>query len=239
MSLHTITSAAGRVQKGAKGLRSFDRWWDSGGEWVEPANKRRGGESGVRILRSLNDERPDLYCKRQIGHIYRSLQHPMGLPTVLRERKAYLAYARLGIRTPNIVYCGARRSDGNWQALLVTEALRGFVSLQDWYRVQGETHVAQHLMAALGTELARLHKGRWQHGCLYPKHIFVKTLTNTLGGVQVEVALLDLEKSRQRWSVGKASRKDLSQLRRHWGELPKDDLLALEGSYQLALRGAL
>ncbi|EQM69809.1 hypothetical protein L682_12105 [Aquipseudomonas alcaligenes OT 69] len=94
-------------------------------------------------------------------------------------------------------------------------------------------------MAALGTELARLHKGRWQHGCLYPKHIFVKTLTNTLGGVQVEVALLDLEKSRQRWSVGKASRKDLSQLRRHWGELPKDDLLALEGSYQLALRGAL
>ncbi|MDN5517102.1 MAG: hypothetical protein L0G82_17835, partial [Pseudomonas sp.] len=52
----------------------FDRWWHSPGEWVEPANQRRGGESGVRLLQHWDTNRPLLFCKRQSGHIYRSLR---------------------------------------------------------------------------------------------------------------------------------------------------------------------
>lgn len=56
----------------------FDRWWNSSGIWVEPANKRRGGESGVQLLQQRDLMRPPLYCKRQVGHTYRTLLHPSG-----------------------------------------------------------------------------------------------------------------------------------------------------------------
>ena len=39
----------------------FDRWWHSEGEWVEPPNQRRGGESGVRRLVPRDAHRPVPY----------------------------------------------------------------------------------------------------------------------------------------------------------------------------------
>lgn len=80
----------------------FDRWWHSQGVWVEPTNKRRGGESGVLLLQSRDPTRPQLYCKRQAGHTYRTLLHPLGQPTVLREIKAYRAFAHLGVRVAKL-----------------------------------------------------------------------------------------------------------------------------------------
>lgn len=209
----------------------FDRWWHSPGQWVEPANKRRGGESGVRLLQHWDGSRPLLYCKRQNGHIYRSLRHPLGRPTILRELQAYRAFARLGIRTPNIVYCSARKQAGQWQALLVTEALPGFVSLEQWY---SEPHVAQLnevMLRRLAVTLARLHLGGWQHGCCYAKHLFVKARSDG----DVDIALLDLEKSRRRWRVASASRRDLGQLDRHRGAMPDADMSYLHQAYQQAL----
>ena len=69
-----------------------------------------------------------------------------------------------------------------------------------------------------------MHQGRWQHGCLYAKHVFVKVASDG-----VEVALLDLEKSRRRLSRQRAARHDLRQLRRH---SPWND-----GDWQLLLQG--
>jgi len=113
--------------------QSFDYWWQRRGQWVEEANQRRGGESGVQILPPLAKGKPFLYCKRQSGHLYRSLRHPLGRPTVWREIGAYQAFARLGIPTPKLVYGGIRKQDGQWQALLVSEALQDFASLDEWY----------------------------------------------------------------------------------------------------------
>lgn len=45
-----------------------------------------------------------------------------------------------------------------------------------------------------------MNLAHWQHGCLYPKHIFVR-----VEGEAIEVALIDLEKSRRRLTVNKAS----------------------------------
>ena len=67
-----------------QGEERFDRWWNTAGDWVEAPNVRRGGESGVQRL-----QLPDgtlAYVKRQVGHLYRSLRHPLGRPTALRER---------------------------------------------------------------------------------------------------------------------------------------------------------
>src|SRR5690606_4943115 len=75
------------------GLSQFEQWWQLQGEWVEEPNQRRGGESGVQRLQV--DQGQLLYAKRQVGHLCRSLSHPFGRPTVLRERDALLGLSRL------------------------------------------------------------------------------------------------------------------------------------------------
>ena len=217
----------------------FDRWWNSAGVWVEPVNQRRGGESGVQLLtRSAASQRP-LYCKRQVGHLYRSIRYPFGRPTVLRECDAYRTLARLGIKTPNIVYCASRRKDSQWQSLLVTESLHGFVSLTQWVEQSASPELNQHVLRQVATTLARMHQAGFQHGCCYPKHIFVKLQSGIANKADIEIALLDLEKSRHRWRAKDASRHDLRQLMRHRGSIPEADVLFVKQIHQQALQGTM
>ncbi len=195
----------------------FNYFWQQQGEWVEEPNQRRGGESGVQRLH--DDSGHLLYAKRQIGHIYRSLLHPFGRPTVLREYAALTGCEQLGVRVPNIVYCGVERdADHQWRALLVSEALDGFEEIDVWYANGGrERHgeaLHERVLEDLARNLARMHLGRWQHGCLYSKHVFVK-VAGEGEHARAEVALLDLEKCRRRISKHRAAANDLRQLRRH------------------------
>lgn len=219
---------------------TFQRWWEAQGEWVEEPNQRRDGESGVKRLRLADPQRPLLYCKRQTGHLYRSLAHPFGRPTALREYQALRALERLGIRVPRVVYCAAQRPAGQWQALLVTEELSGFVSLEQWYqeaRHLRDAAVQARLLQRLGEMLARLHRAGWQHGCLYPKHIFLR-VDGEGADAEVEVALLDLEKCRRRLWPRQASRRDMDQLRRRAPAISTADWAVLQAHYQAALLGA-
>ncbi|MFJ7140805.1 MAG: lipopolysaccharide kinase InaA family protein [Pseudomonas protegens] len=195
----------------------FEYFWNQQGEWVEEPNKRRGGESGVQRLISSSGRL--LYAKRQIGHIHRSFLHPFGRPTVLRERDALQGLRLLDIEVPELVFCGARRGpEHQWQALLVTAALDGFVEIDNWYAAgERERHgevLHERVLQALAQTLARMHKGRWQHGCLYSKHVFVR-IEGEGEQAQVRIALLDFEKCRQRLSSRRAAAHDLKQLRRH------------------------
>lgn len=215
----------------------FARWWQLRGEWVEAPNRRRGGESGVQRLR--NEAGQLLYIKRQLGHLHRSWRQPMGRPTVLRELGALQALEQLGIRVPRLVYGGAQKRAGHWRALLVSEALEGFVSLEQWYADAAASGPAlcqpmlrQPMLRQLALVLSRLHRAGWQHGCLYPKHIFIKAGSG-LAGDRVEVALLDLEKCRRRWSAARASRRDMAQLQRHRASMPDADWQRLVDYYQL------
>ncbi len=214
---------------------SLDTWWQLQGEWVEEPNVRRGGQSGVQRIHQAEHL---LYAKRQTGHTYRSLLHPFGRPTVLRERDALLGARKAGVTVPEIVYCATEHSRQGWRALLVTAALEGFQPISDWYLAQGrERHgepAHQRVLQLIAENLARLHKARWQHGCLYAKHIFVKV--SDAG--QAEVALLDLEKSRRRLCPNQAARHDLQQLRRHstWSQA---DWEALLGHYQASFGRAV
>lgn len=204
---------AGRLS----GSDRFKYFWQQQGEWVEEPNQRRGGESGVQRLR---DERGHLlYAKRQVGHIYRSLLHPFGRPTVLREYAALTGCEQLGVRVPSIVYCGVERdAEHQWRALLVSEALDGFEEIDVWYAKGARERYGEALhdriLEDLARNLARMHLGRWQHGCLYSKHVFVKVVGEG-DQARAEVALLDLEKCRQRISKHRAAAHDLRQLRRH------------------------
>ena len=183
------------------------------GNWVEPPNIRRGGESGV--LR-IELEGQTFYKKQQVGHVYRSLLHPFGYPTVAREAKALRAAASLGVATPSLLHAEVRKRDGAWHAVMVTAALDGYLSLDDYYARNLDKSLGfrrhHEILEAYGRELARLNLGRWQHGCLYLKHVFVD-----FSEACVKVALLDLEKARKRLTAKQAGRHDLRQVKRRSG----------------------
>ncbi|MEX6502308.1 lipopolysaccharide kinase InaA family protein [Pseudomonas zhanjiangensis] len=196
---------------------AFEQWWQLQGEWVEEPNRRRGGESGVQRLQ-LEQGRV-LYAKRQVGHFYRSLRHPLGRPTVLRERDALLALARIGVKAPNLLFCEVRKdAAGTWRGLLVSEELEGFQEVNRWYAEGGRERfgpeVNHRLLEQIAQMLARFHRAGWQHGCLYQKHVFVR-VEQVGAQVEIETALLDLEKSRRRLSRQRAARHDMLQLKRH------------------------
>ena len=195
----------------------FDYFWNQRGEWVEEPNVRRGGESGVQ--RVVGSDGQLLYVKRQTGHIHRTWLHPFGRPTVLRERDALIGVCELGVRVPEIIFCGAQRDPVHkWRALLVTKSLDGFEEIEQWYAGGGRERygeaVHDRVLKDLAENLARMHKGRWQHSCIYIKHVFVR-VTGEGDAAKVEVALIDLEKCRQRLSARRAAIHDMKQLRRH------------------------
>ncbi|KJZ41276.1 InaA protein [Pseudomonas sp. B21-040] len=195
----------------------FDFFWSQRGEWVEEPNVRRGGESGVQ--RVMGSDGQLLYAKRQTGHIYRSWLHPFGRPTVLREQDALIGLRKLDVRVPEIVFCGAQRDPVHkWRALLVTKSLDGFDEIEKWYAGGGrERHgeaVNDRVLKDLAENLARMHKGRWQHSCIYIKHVFLR-VTGEGESAKVEIALIDLEKCRQRMTAYQAAAHDMKQLRRH------------------------
>lgn len=141
----------------------FDYYWNQRGEWVEEPNVRRGGESGVQ--RVVGRDGQLLYAKRQTGHIYRSWLHPFGRPTVLRELDALTGVSRLGVRVPQIVFCGAQPDPQHkWRALLVTKSLDGFDELEKWEAAGGRAQygeaVYERVLKDLAENLARMHKGR-------------------------------------------------------------------------------
>ena len=138
---------------------------------------------------------------------------------MLRERDALIGVRQLDVRVPEIVFCAAQRDPVHkWRALLVTKSLDGFEEIEQWYAGGGRERygeaVHDRVLKDLAENLARMHKGRWQHSCIYIKHVFVR-VTGEGDAAKVEVALIDLEKCRQRLSAQRAAVHDMKQLRRH------------------------
>ena len=209
--------------------QSFAQWWQQQGEWVEEPNERRDGLSGVQYLHTPDGK--TLYSKRQCGHLSRSLRHPFGRPTVVRERRALEAYRAAGVRVPKLVFAGSRKEAGIWQGVLITEELQGFISMDQWYAedapVQHGNATHQHMLRELAKTLSLAHMAGWQHGCLYSKHVFIRVRSQG-----VEIALLDLEKARRRQRRHAAVRHDLKQFYRHRGPMPEADWFRLVEYYQ-------
>jgi hypothetical protein len=93
------------------------------------------------------------------------------------------------------------------------------------------------LLQELGSTLARMHRGRWQHSCLYIKHVCVR-VTGEGAAAKAEVALLDLEKCRRRWTAYAAAQHDMKQLRRH-SSFSDADWQKLVYVYQTAFGSAI
>lgn len=206
-----------REQLSASQLADFEGLWSLSTDWHEAPNERRGGWSGV--SRHVLDDGSAIFLKRQENHLCRTLRHPWrGIPTFYRE---YLNILRLSARQVGAVealYYGDRQESARWRAILVTRALDGFISLDEWNVAVGHGQPSQRpsLITAIARACARLHHHGLQHSCLYGKHVFVRRIP-AIGNTYQEsdVRFIDLEKLRQGISRERVRRHDLDQLLRH------------------------
>lgn len=183
-------------------LNSFDRLWSCKVDWFEEPNRDRGGWSGIgRIVFRLPDESErGMFLKRQENHPRRSFRHPFrGEPTLACEFRMMRFLHAQGVPAPEPVFFGQRYTEGSLRAILMTEELLGFNSLEEVAEglfAQGRPplELQRSIMRAVAATVRKLHAARIQHRSLYPKHLFVKFQAQ--GDPQVVV--IDLEKSRAR-----------------------------------------
>lgn len=194
-------------------LGDFDLLWNLDAGWYEEPNKRRGGWSGVSRFQ-LHDGTA-IFIKRQENHFcrdWRSLFRQV--PTFRREFKNILTFQKHGIPTLEPIYFGQRTAQGAVQAILVTKALDGFQSLEaPEYQSLSKLKpmVRANLVSALAEAIRRMHDSRFQHNCLYAKHVFVKINPDE----SAEVRLIDLEKAKRSLYKSTAMLRDLGTLHRH------------------------
>ncbi|MCQ2028289.1 lipopolysaccharide kinase InaA family protein [Stutzerimonas zhaodongensis] len=172
------------------GLADFEALWRLDLPAVDDLNEGRGGWSGVSRLEVAGRA---YYLKRQSNYLARSLLSPFGEPTFAREFRNISLYERRGIPALQAAFFGQRRESGQVRAILLTRALDGWRDLGGWLCGWGHRPVAARdaILDACGQLVRRLHGGGQRHGCLYPKHVFLRP-----EGRRFDACLIDLEKTR-------------------------------------------
>ena len=222
------------------GLATFDSLWDLRAGWFEAPNRDRGGWSGVSrlTLRRPDGEQVGVFLKRQEGHVRKSLLHPLqGAPTARLELDNIMFLGKSGVPTLDVALYAERRQHGRFQTMLATAELAGYQSLDqllEQWRQDGmpPVHVRRSLARVLGIVVGRMHQLRFQHRCLYPKHLFVRLPDSPADGEDpIDIRVIDLEKGR-RWLLGhSAATRDLESLHRRTSTVSYTDRLAFLHAY--------
>jgi len=198
-------------------LNSFALLWSMDVGWFEPPNERRGGWSGISRceLELPAGGSVAIFLKRQENHTTRTLLHPFGLATFVREMRNILFFKRAKVPTLEPVYFAVRKRSRELRAILCTVALSDYVSLDalvdSWSA--GDRPGRQwrrQLMQSVAEVMARMHEHHIQHNCCYPKHIYIRTDDH-----EISVRIIDLEKAKVRMLRKIASLRDLDTLNRH------------------------
>lgn len=179
------------------GFANFEQIWSYPIDWIDTPNQNRGGWSGVGCVKVVKDGKAvTLFVKKQQNHNSRSLLHPIkGEPTFLREYEVLRYFKAQGINVPEVVFFGQRHSNDGQQAILITELLEGYQSLDIFTQTEKKRTSLfdqKMLISSVAEATRRMHSLGFQHRALYPKHIFIKP-----SGISFDVAFIDLEKSRR------------------------------------------
>lgn len=219
------------------GLDRFETIWPLEAPWVEEPNYRRRGWSGMsRIeLKGTTPAPTGVYLKRQENHGYRSIGNLLQYrPTAYREYKRLVAMKAAGIAAPEVLYYGERNTGEKMQAILMTREIPQNIPLDDYLQLSGDRPPAEvrQLIQDTAILIARLHRHHFQHCSLYGKHVLVSGFgtsqpTPPQTGSKLVPYLIDVEKSRRRFSRLAIAIRDLNQLYRHvpWTETHWDTFL--------------
>lgn len=214
---------SGILQKA--GLDSFEALWDVPHRFVEPINRRRGGWSGVTKL-TLPDEKGRSgawYLKRQEQQKRYSLRYPLGAPTFRYEVDALRLGLQLHWPAVELQAFGICNRDGQQRAVLLTREI-ALPSLESFHYDLAPLRQAPGILSRVGQQLLDMHASGWQHGALFPCHMFVDLANG-------EMQLIDFERARKRTNPVDAACADLVQLLRRAEWLEPDLLQALLRPY--------
>lgn len=195
-------------------LDSFNALWEVAAALVDEPNRARGGISSVSRL-TLEDAngRPQVfYLKRQSNYQIRNLRRPFGQPTAGREFYNIGRFAECGIPALEAAFYGQRRVGNELQAILLTREVEGYLPLDDWFSRWGQLsfRLQRDLIVATASLVATLRDRGVVHNCLYPKHLFLRSMEDGVGA-----RFIDLEKSRAHLFSPWGNMRDLDALNRH------------------------
>lgn len=206
---------AGRSLLEKHGLADFAALWQLELAAVDEPNTEHNGWSSVCRLELDGN---GFFLKRQVNFFTRTLHRPLGESTAAREFRNILRYERLGIPSLQAAFYGESKVAGEQRAILLTKALDGWMPLYDllpeWPLRQPADR--QKLVAACASLVGQLHAAGLRHGCLYPKHLFLRETCGEWQG-----CLIDLEKTRRTWWGWRDKVRDLEAFLRNvdiWGE---------------------
>lgn len=207
-------------------LASFEALWALELHAVdEPNTAASGGWSSVY---RLDLDGHGYYLKRQSNYLTRSLERPLGEPTLAREFRSIRRYGRLGIPAMNASFYAERRIAGERRAILLTRALDGWQDLDSllpgWTRLAPEQR--QAIVSACGALARQVHDKGQLHGCFYPKHIFLQA-----DGDGFAAQLIDLEKTRPLFFGERDRIKDLEPLLRRTNPWNDEDTVGFLTAY--------
>jgi hypothetical protein len=224
-----------RAALAANGLDGFDQLWPvAENAWFEAPNHARGGWSGVtrQALTLTGGSQAGIFVKRQENHAYLSWRHFFRpRPTLEREFRNCMKFQELGIPSMEPIFYGERRVDGKLRAILVTRELEGYKSLEHAdFRPLSQVPVGERkrLIESLARIVHAMHQHRFQHTCLYPKHLFVR---KNLDG-SLDARFIDLEKTRRLPFRSLTVRRDLDSLQRHAKGWSRTDRLRFYLAYR-------
>lgn len=219
------------AQLAGANLASFDQLWDLPHEFVEPPNIRRNGWSGVSVVRlqQQDGESHSYFLKRQENQSRYSLRYLSGAPTFQFEADALELAMRQGWPCVALGAFGVRTHSvrGASQAVLLTPKIElpclasCSQSINNW-----SDYLPQ--LRHVGEQLLAMHLSGWQHGALFPVHIFINLDTG-------KICLIDLERARKRLSPQRAAFADFTQFFRRCDWLPDDAIAALLEAHAAAL----
>lgn len=218
------------------GLCDFSSLWDLDLKFIEEPNSGRGqkGWSGVSFLTVSRPDGTDakLVLKRQFNHNVRTLRHPLsGIPTFQREFENVLRYKKLGIPAQEAVFFARRNVSGGVQAILVSEFLTGYRSLDEliieWEKEEWPDMAERcRIIEAVANLVRKLHKSGVCHNCLYPKHLFVADVDG-----KYDARFIDLEKSRRQRPGSGGGIRDLDSLHRRTASVSYADRMRFLTAY--------
>lgn len=201
------------------GLSDFKSIWKLDARWFETPNLRRGGWSGVNrvTLKTPEGGEINIFLKRQQNHACRTISSPLrGIPTYEREFRNIMSYTKAGVNTLVPIYFAVRKMHNHRCAILITEELTDYVSLDDliikWRESQWPSMQKRNeLFAEIAKQIRLIHKAGFKHCCLYPKHLLIKLDDNF---DNIDVKIIDLEKARY-FPIGDSRvRRDLYTIKR-------------------------
>jgi tRNA A-37 threonylcarbamoyl transferase component Bud32 len=199
-------------------------WLFNQDQWFEEPNHRRGGWSGVCKAPLILDDgnQINIFIKRQENHFYRSKHHFfLNRPTFEREYKNISQFKKMGIPTLDLIYFGIKKVNEKYQCILATKELDDYQSVELLSLPLLKKEIRRIILDSIAEAMRKMHMHGYQHGSLYPKHIFVKYLPHQ----EAETCFIDLEKTRKRFFKKATSINDLSTLNRHLNHVSRTDRL--------------